>query len=363
MSCIHADLASLYALELLDRHDARMFEDHIESCTFCTKEVKTFVEVSACLALSAPMNTPPEAVRTKLLQSIDSSFDIVLVRHSEAVWQQFSDGVSTRWLFTSNRSTRATLMLKIGAGYRVSLHTFNDPLQIYMLRGNASVGGCVINSGEFLSIADETFHINALSDAEIFVVGHKQMLGARTTVSESLHAYCYEQLPCYAIDDLSMSDWRIVSEHVVRCKSCQENLEGLYTAVGALALSVELLEPSVEVKAKLMTMVSGRQSTGTVVRAQEGRWEYMLDGIYLKKLFLDERRGLATVLYRLDPGAIIPTHPHANIEECLVLEGSFRSSQEIYRAGDYMCMPPRTIHESLITPNGAVMLIVERPAA
>lgn len=364
MSCAHTELAPLYALESLNRHDARVFEEHLHSCTYCKTELQSFVETASCLTFSVSIKTPSKTVHTELLNRIKNSFDKVLIRCGAGVWKEVSVGVDARWLFRPTGFEVATLMLRMEADSRVSLRTFNDPVQVYMLHGRASVANCVINSGDFLAISDAQSHIKALSNTEMFLVGHKQMLDAHTTTHDGLHDYCYDLLPHYAIDDLSMRDWRIVSEHLLGCRVCQEHLSGLYKVTEVLALSVEPLEPPAGVKAKLMALVGGQaQRTGRVVKAEEGKWESMLDGVYFKKLLLDERSGLATALYRLEPGAIIPTHPHANIEECLVLEGSFRSSQEVYSAGDYMCMPPKTMHESFIAPNGAVMLIVERRAA
>lgn len=366
MKCPHAELAPLYALESLDRRDARAFEEHLDCCSFCKAEAQSLTEMANLLALSAPTRAPSEAARAELMKMVNTSFERVLIRSQEGLWRNVDRGVSTRWLFQPPGSVMATLILRMEALSRVGLRAANDPIQVYALHGSASIDGRVINKGDFFTVSGQTSHINALSDAEIFLVGHKQMLDGQVTASDGLHDYCNELLPHYAIEDLSMRDWRVVSEHLASgCKSCQERLQGLYAVTEMLAFSATPMEPSVEAKAKLMRMTgsSGQRRADGLVKADEGEWERMLNGVYFKKLFLDERRGLATALYRLEPGAIIPMHPHANIEECLVLEGSFRSSQQVYTAGDYMCMPPKTMHESFIAPNGAVMLIVERRAA
>ncbi len=366
MNCPHAELVPLYALESLDRHDARAFEEHLDYCTFCKAEVQSLTEIANFLALSAPIQTPSEAVRAKLMKIVNPSFERVLIRSEQNPWHSIDEGVSTRLLFQPVGSVMATLILKMKALSRVDLRVTNDPIQIYVLQGSVSIDGCVINAGDFLAVSGHTSYIRALSDTKMFLVGHKQMLNLQVAASDSLHDYCNEMLPHYVIEDLSMRDWRIVNEHLATsCKSCQERLQRLHAVTEALAFSVKPMEPSVETKAKLMDMTgsSRQRRADCLVKADEGEWERMLDGVYFKKLFLDKQRGLATSLYRLGPGAIIPTHSHTNIEECLVLEGSFRSSQQVYTAGDYMCMPPKTMHESFITPNGAVMLIVERRAA
>jgi quercetin dioxygenase-like cupin family protein len=94
-----------------------------------------------------------------------------------------------------------------------------------------------------------------------------------------------------------------------------------------------------------------------VVRADEGQWAPFVPGIHIKTLRRDEAQGTQTSLWRLQPGAVVPPHPHHHEEECLVLEGSVVQEGVEYRAGDYLLAPVGEMHAPFTTPQGALLLI------
>jgi anti-sigma factor ChrR (cupin superfamily) len=99
-------------------------------------------------------------------------------------------------------------------------------------------------------------------------------------------------------------------------------------------------------------VMSGAQADATiVVRANEGEWKKLLPGITIKTLHLDKNSGTQTSLWRLQPGARIPPHPHAREEECLILEGSIVHDGVTYSQGDFLR------HKDFIAPDGALLMI------
>src|SRR3981081_3576501 len=60
-----------------------------------------------------------------------------------------------------------------------------------------------------------------------------------------------------------------------------------------------------------------------VVRAKDMPWQKMrFPGCEMKTLLFDPKSGLATMLMKMDPGAVLPDHEHVLIEQTYVLEGS-----------------------------------------
>src|SRR4030081_132900 len=60
-----------------------------------------------------------------------------------------------------------------------------------------------------------------------------------------------------------------------------------------------------------------------VVRAKDMPWQKMrFPGCEVKTLLFDPKSGLATMLMKMDPGAVLPDHEHVLIEQTYVLEGS-----------------------------------------
>ncbi len=95
----------------------------------------------------------------------------------------------------------------------------------------------------------------------------------------------------------------------------------------------------------------------TVVRGDSEDWQKVLPGVFVQILHEDANAGVQTALWRLEPGARIPAHPHHIDEECYLLEGSLEHRDERYEAGDYMLAPAGTRHSTINSRHGALMLI------
>lgn len=96
-----------------------------------------------------------------------------------------------------------------------------------------------------------------------------------------------------------------------------------------------------------------------IQRAHEGAWVHRgVPGVAVKTLFVDHATGYETVLLRMEPGARFPTHRHAGYEECYVLQGDVRSGEAELSAGDYQRMTGGTLHETLFTNNGCLLLVI-----
>jgi anti-sigma factor ChrR (cupin superfamily) len=65
-----------------------------------------------------------------------------------------------------------------------------------------------------------------------------------------------------------------------------------------------------------------------------------------------------TSLYKLLPGAHVPMHTHAGVEQCLVIEGDFHVNDEVLGPGDFTCAMTGSIHETVFTRGGTTLLIV-----
>ena len=69
-------------------------------------------------------------------------------------------------------------------------------------------------------------------------------------------------------------------------------------------------------------------------------------GIEIKVLMEDRETGLLTALTRLAPGAVLPLHEHADLEQTGVLEGSLVDDEGEVTAGNYVWRPARSRHEA-----------------
>ena len=81
-----------------------------------------------------------------------------------------------------------------------------------------------------------------------------------------------------------------------------------------------------------------------------------MNKITMKILYKDDQ-GRSTILFKMEPGAIVPLHEHTKLEQTYVLEGSLEDDEGACKAGDFVWRPGGNIHIAH-SPNGAVILSV-----
>jgi len=115
-----------------------------------------------------------------------------------------------------------------------------------------------------------------------------------------------------------------------------------------------------------MTAVANAHSEdlrSRVVLPKNVEWQKSrFPGCYTKPLLVDKKSGLATLLFKMDPGAELPDHEHVLIEQTYILEGSLADKEgpdagvEV-RAGEFVWRPAGSRH-SAWSPNGGVFLAI-----
>lgn len=140
-------------------------------------------------------------------------------------------------------------------------------------------------------------------------------------------------------------------------KPGQEGHEDVLLA--ALAGLLPAIEPANGVRDRLRQQLLARVGPPRmhVLRADEGEWMPFLPGVRIKTLRKNEREGTQTTLWRVEPGARVPPHPHRREEECLILEGSVVHGGVEYFAGDYLLAEAGLDHDTFFAPKGALFMI------
>ncbi len=78
-------------------------------------------------------------------------------------------------------------------------------------------------------------------------------------------------------------------------------------------------------------------------------------GVEIKVLLEDKDTGLMTTITRMAPGAVLPLHEHADIEQTYVLEGRLVDEEGEVKAGEYVWRPAGSTHVAT-APEGALLL-------
>jgi len=94
------------------------------------------------------------------------------------------------------------------------------------------------------------------------------------------------------------------------------------------------------------------------LRLKDDGWREVLEGVFVRRLYLDEKSGVATSLVKMLPGARLPKHRHLGIEQLLVLEGDCHIHGQVLGPGDYHHAPAGSIHEVTYTLNGTMFLLI-----
>ncbi|KAB2917845.1 MAG: cupin [Hyphomicrobiaceae bacterium] len=100
-----------------------------------------------------------------------------------------------------------------------------------------------------------------------------------------------------------------------------------------------------------------------LVHVDDLPWEPIrYPGCYVKTLLLDKATGLATVLMKMDPGAVLPDHEHVLIEQTYMLEGRLVDKEGpdagvAAGPGDFIWRPAGSRHVAW-APDGGLMIAV-----
>lgn len=154
--------AALYALGALPSEEAQAFEKRLASeCPLCLAAVDECGRALSILALSVPQVTPPPSLRTRLMESIDSSSvpqspidDMVLVRADEGSWKPASfPGVQMRYLYK-----RKTMLVRMAAASRIPAHPHATAEQCLVLEGSVTSNGVTAYTGDFVYMPAGSAH-------------------------------------------------------------------------------------------------------------------------------------------------------------------------------------------------------------
>jgi anti-sigma factor ChrR (cupin superfamily) len=103
------------------------------------------------------------------------------------------------------------------------------------------------------------------------------------------------------------------------------------------------------------------------VRPEEMPWQKTrFPGCEFKPLMVDAKSGLATLLFRMEPGAVLPDHEHVLIEQTYVLDGSLadkegRDAGIEVKAGEFVWRPAGSRHTAWAPKGGTFIAIFQVP--
>ncbi|HEX5733156.1 MAG TPA: cupin domain-containing protein [Blastocatellia bacterium] len=186
------------------------------------------------------------------------------------------------------------------------------------------------------------------------------------------HTELIEIAALYALGALSQDEARSFEDHLRDgCDICTTEVQAYGDVIAALSFGVKEESPSPEVKQRLQSRLNEKEGSDgheranirvssqiLSVRADEGGWHELEEGIHVKQLFVDNKTGMVTALVKMSPGTHLPRHRHIETEQLYILEGDCHVQGEVLGPGDFHCATPGSVHDTTFTIGGTLFLHV-----
>jgi len=124
-------------------------------------------------------------------------------------------------------------------------------------------------------------------------------------------------------------------------------------ALAQIAESLDPVMPPPDVKQRIMSAIRAR-----TVRANEGRWFEVAEGVRMKKLSSDRARNSVTVLMEMDTNTVFPPHDHRGSEDSFLIRGSCHIGNVKFFPGDFHHTEAGSHHETITSEEGCLILLV-----
>ena len=173
-----------------------------------------------------------------------------------------------------------------------------------------------------------------------------------------------ELAACYALGTLSDEDKAVFEVMLKQDSQASAHLDYFKEIMEDLTYNTEPLEEPSSLEEKLFAEI--QEQSGHLdkdrgflyVRHNEGKWVEIVNGVRVKQLYEDSERKYSTVLVSMDAGTTFPDHVHAEDEECYIIEGDIHMGGHKFGAGDYIRADAHSVHESISTENGCLLLVM-----
>jgi quercetin dioxygenase-like cupin family protein len=130
-------------------------------------------------------------------------------------------------------------------------------------------------------------------------------------------------------------------------------------AIAAAVRPVELTEGQRKsMRQKIAARIASEQPMRTqTVRGDTVEWMSAWPNVWVKILRQDPAINLQMVMFRIEPGGVVPAHTHTEEEECLVISGEILIGDHPVGEGDLHIAKPGADHGDITTRTGATVLV------
>ena len=163
----------------------------------------------------------------------------------------------------------------------------------------------------------------------------------------------------YGLGLLDEAELRAFELHLSSCPVCGTELRESGDLAVQLAQTIPASSPPAALQERVLHEVVLPRGVAALVRGSQIHWQGTpFPGVSIARLYEDPIHGELTSLVRMLPGAHYPSHHHADLEHCYVLEGDLVFEDHTLWAGDYSAGSPHKDHTAATTTKGCLLFIV-----
>ena len=193
-----------------------------------------------------------------------------------------------------------------------------------------------------------------------------------------------EQAWAFAVGSLSELEAQAYRRHLGVCGVCRSEERSARALAADLALSAPSIAPAASIREKLMSRIASSQARPDAADAEpapvqtwkswaaggatlpfsyayaaDAVWEPTgVDGVKVRRLFVDAENDRVAMLIRMAPGTSYPGHMHGGPEDCYVIEGDLYAHDFTMKAGDYRRASRGATDPVQSTVGGCLLFIV-----
>lgn len=163
----------------------------------------------------------------------------------------------------------------------------------------------------------------------------------------------------YALGLLDEVELSTFEKHLGACSSCAAEVRESGDLAVQLAATIPASVPPASLRQRVLREAVLPHGVVALVRGPQVNWqETLFEGVSIARLYEDPVRGELASLVRMKPGARHPSHRHASVEHCYVIEGDLIFEDHTMVAGDYSAGSPDKAHTAATTKNGCLLFVV-----
>jgi len=218
------------------------------------------------------------------------------------------------------------------------------------------------------------------------------------TMHDTLGRDAREQAALYAIGAMTAAEAETYRDHLGQCAACRAEVETLLAPVEELSLLAPEAEPSHDLRQRVLEAaravpraaraIARDPASASATRYQDASpavqaatrakapltsypggldlafadgalWEETsIEGIQMRRLYIDEKADRLTVLIKMAAGSRYPSHRHGGPEECYVISGDLGTGDIKMHAGDYKIAHKGSVDGVQSTESGCLLLVV-----